>query len=154
MCLSLLPPCLSGSIVLTGGGRNLALSSLLQVSVLQILKFCHKFYKNLKASWYLWIRETGENLSFHWKGNSFSRENYENVICDELQRLRKYTPSRKANSKKTSSVFLCLTLLKAASEIRVEEIQEFWALVADITKGNLAFLHQRCPYTWVGLQLV
>lgn len=66
-----------------------------------------------------------ENLSFHQKGNSFSRENDENLICDELQKLRKYTPSRKANSKKTSSMFLCLMLLKAASEIGVEETHEF-----------------------------
>jgi len=57
--------------------------------------------------------------------NSFSRENDENAICDELQRLRKYTPSRKANSRKASSMFLCLMLLKAVSETGVQEINEF-----------------------------
>lgn len=36
----------------------------------------------------------------------------ENVVCDELQRLKKYTPIRKVNSKKTSTMFLYLMVLK------------------------------------------
>lgn len=50
-------------------------------------------------------------------------------------------------------MFLCLMLLKAVSEIGVEEINEFWAPVAGIAEGNVVFLHQWCPYAWVGLQL-
>ena len=133
--------------------RGQKLGRRLPVPVPKILKFCHKFCQNLIALWYLCIREIQENQSFHWKVNSFSRENDENAICDELQRLRKYTPSRKANSRKASSMFLCLMLLKAVSETGVQEINEFWVLMADITAGNFAFSHQWCPHTWVGLQL-
>lgn len=63
----------------------------------------------------------------------------ENVICDELQRLKKYTPIRKVNSKKTSRMFLCFMVLKTVTKIRVEEIHEFWASVANAKKKKIWF---------------
>lgn len=37
-------------------------------------------------------------------------------------------------------------LLKAASEIIVAEITEYWAPVTDLRNGNSVFSHQWCPY--------